>query len=1093
MPRRETVRHGHAARGALRTTKTGGALAENQTGSEAPRLTEEEWLREAAQNPAGLGELKRKLAEAKAKHGAPKKVAIVGGGMAGMTTAWELTHGENWDKEKNAPRFDVTVYQMGWRLGGKGASGRGDNGRIEEHGLHVWMGFYENAFRIVRDCYDELGQLREMDRRLGELSKARGEQVISARRRVFVRMTQGNTLSPAMRGWLRLAGDRRTLTDAAEKLVTASIEAGDASSRQEDRDSASNREASAWDTLQTKLARALRKPALRPLRGFPFEDWTDAFVPAPHVSLSIDDPYGLDTRTAEFWRAWTATFPPGAGMPGDPVDWDCNPFTLRRYYEQMLVMLRAVLLSATLVLRRDGSSATVTDEVTAFADAVDTLLTAAVSAAAPPAADGAADGAAVKTLADVLADATVNENVTKLFSVIGLRISLDTGLKCNEVARCVLDWIHATPAGIKGSNEYLGDRLRGYLPALVTLLAERGLVEPAEGAADRQQAAHRSRQGVETLTNLLARAADRMPQLARERLLARIERESRNALRRWRRGSNSGESSVQAPLGAAVDGVFRAFVEAAEAVPDGAPVRSELRKALRLLRKSSLTGLALLREGIALVDWLVDRYPDDAKDTYRVAGLLDAWITALRRELESAIAIDPLLERQWQLIGLVLAIVRGLWSDRLLTHPDGFDAIDHETTIGWLRRHKAPEGALTSPFINGLHDLAFANDAEGLAASQGIRGAMRMFFTYRGALFWKMRAGMGDVVFAPLYLVLAARGVKFKFFHRLDAIKVDRTSPQDPFLSHLTFHRQAKTKAGAPYRPLDHDGFWPSAPDKSQLVPDAAPSGRAGPIDLEDPDCAGMLVEPAVDNSDFDLCVLALPIAALDKVVGRDEGKRSKFDHGERCRWTEMFDRLKVTPTRAAQLWLTKPLHELGWHAPPTTLAGIDRPFDTWADMSQTLPTERWPSEGSPRSVAYFCGSLAESDADRKVAEPALREEFLAPAFLDHTLTRVWPGSRDASGVFDRSLFVGGTDSMALFVKANVHPSDRYTLSRPGTARWRISPLDVEFTNATIAGDWTDCGFNGGCVEAAVMSGRLASHALSLHPPLQAIVGFDHP
>ena len=47
-------------------------------------------------------------------------------------------------------RYDVTVYQPGWRLGGKGASGRGPADRVEEHGLHVWMGFYENAFALMR-------------------------------------------------------------------------------------------------------------------------------------------------------------------------------------------------------------------------------------------------------------------------------------------------------------------------------------------------------------------------------------------------------------------------------------------------------------------------------------------------------------------------------------------------------------------------------------------------------------------------------------------------------------------------------------------------------------------------------------------------------------------------------------------------------------------------------------------------------------------------------------------------------------------------------------------------------------------------------
>ena len=48
------------------------------------------------------------------------------------------------------------MYQRGWRLGGKGASSRGPHGRIEEHGLHIWLGSYENAFSMLRDCYTEI-------------------------------------------------------------------------------------------------------------------------------------------------------------------------------------------------------------------------------------------------------------------------------------------------------------------------------------------------------------------------------------------------------------------------------------------------------------------------------------------------------------------------------------------------------------------------------------------------------------------------------------------------------------------------------------------------------------------------------------------------------------------------------------------------------------------------------------------------------------------------------------------------------------------------------------------------------------------------
>src|ERR1700722_16027931 len=81
----------------------------------------------------------------------PIRVAVIGGGAAAVTAAFELTRPEH------NSRYQVTVYQAGWRLGGKGASGRGAAGRIEEHGLHIWFGCYENAFQIMRQCYAELG------------------------------------------------------------------------------------------------------------------------------------------------------------------------------------------------------------------------------------------------------------------------------------------------------------------------------------------------------------------------------------------------------------------------------------------------------------------------------------------------------------------------------------------------------------------------------------------------------------------------------------------------------------------------------------------------------------------------------------------------------------------------------------------------------------------------------------------------------------------------------------------------------------------------------------------------------------------------
>jgi uncharacterized protein with NAD-binding domain and iron-sulfur cluster len=77
-----------------------------------------------------------------------KKIAILGGGMAALSAAYQLTK-----TQALRDQHDVTVYQLGWRLGGKAASGRDSLGRNLEHGLHVWFGCYENAFQMLQELY----------------------------------------------------------------------------------------------------------------------------------------------------------------------------------------------------------------------------------------------------------------------------------------------------------------------------------------------------------------------------------------------------------------------------------------------------------------------------------------------------------------------------------------------------------------------------------------------------------------------------------------------------------------------------------------------------------------------------------------------------------------------------------------------------------------------------------------------------------------------------------------------------------------------------------------------------------------------------
>ncbi len=81
-----------------------------------------------------------------------QRVAVLGGGIGGLTAAWELQKTGN---------YDITVYQMGWRLGGKCATGRdASNGyRLEEHGIHGFLGSYYNALEMMNEVFEVLAAL----------------------------------------------------------------------------------------------------------------------------------------------------------------------------------------------------------------------------------------------------------------------------------------------------------------------------------------------------------------------------------------------------------------------------------------------------------------------------------------------------------------------------------------------------------------------------------------------------------------------------------------------------------------------------------------------------------------------------------------------------------------------------------------------------------------------------------------------------------------------------------------------------------------------------------------------------------------------
>jgi Flavin containing amine oxidoreductase len=107
-----------------------------------------------------------------------------------------------------------------------------------------------------------------------------------------------------------------------------------------------------------------------------------------------------------------------------------------------------------------------------------------------------------------------------------------------------------------------------------------------------------------------------------------------------------------------------------------------------------------------------------------------------------------------------------------------------------------------------------------------------------------------------------------------------------------------------------------------------------------------------------------------------------------------------------------------------------------------------------------------------------------AVALLAGRAVHLWPNAY-RSGHFDWSLLcgAGGLEGEARVDSqhwsATVDPSDRYVQSLPGTGTCRLRADESGVGNLALAGDWTNCGLNAGCLEAAVMSGLQAANVVT--------------
>lgn len=494
-----------------------------------------------------------------------------------------------------------------------------------------------------------------------------------------------------------------------------------------------------------------------------------------------------------------------------------------------------------------------------------------------------------------------------------------------------------------------------------------------------------------------------------------------------------------------------------------------------------------------------------AQDYSRIADLLDPFLDWARGLRARILVHDTETRRAFLLMDLTATCLRGLLRDGVPFHEDGLNALDRYDLREWLEKHgAAPESVWSGP-VRFLYDLAFAyegGDPEkpSFAAGTALRCIGRVFFTYKGAIFWKMQAGMGDTVFTPLYHVLARRGVRFEFFHRVKNLELsgDRRA-----VARIRIGRQATLKEGECYHPLRRscDGLecWPSEPLYDQLIEgemlSATRDSNGLPYNLESfwtpwPDRGEVVLEA---GRDFDVVVFGISLGSVpflcSELVAASE------------RWGNMVRYVQTTRTMGLQLWMKPNLRGLGWTQAPPVMDGYVNPMNTWADMSHLLPQECWPTDDAPGSISYLCGTVT-GDIPPQSDHEAPEREFrrareIARGWLESSAGGLWPSVTSPKGsesldwrqLVDPQRRDGAERLSAQFWKMNMDPSERYVLSARGSTRYRIKAGESGFDRLYVVGDWIDNGFNAGCIEAAVVSGLQGANALLGLPEDEGIIG----
>ena len=506
---------------------------------------------------------------------------------------------------------------------------------------------------------------------------------------------------------------------------------------------------------------------------------------------------------------------------------------------------------------------------------------------------------------------------------------------------------------------------------------------------------------------------------------------------------------------------------------------------------------------------------DRIEELARLLQNLLQWVRNLTGDL---IDDDPELMRIWCALDFATAVTLGMLQDGVVQFTEGggmtFDVsrINQYDFVEWLVLHGASQQLIYDfPAVKSMYDGPFAFfrgsvSSPNVEAGTALNIFLRLAFTSKENVMWRMQAGMGDTVFGPVYewcRKYFPNNVHFEFFSRVKNLKLAPAKPNDPISAPrpvvaIDIERQVPlAKDRSHYEPLiDVRGLscWPSEPlyDQLDLTLEQVAHLRhlhEKKIGLESDwtPWVGTL-ETKTIGDDFDQVLIAASLSSLPLFCPELISANPK--------WAAMLDQVGTVQTQAFQLWLKKTPAELGVTAQRVVSCYVE-PLDTFAVMNQALKREDWsnlPPEEQPKCVVYVCGAMPDSQNipptnSSYFPDSQWHKAFgSAQAYVLQNLQRLVPGAFDEHNQFDWNLLTApegwqGPKRLEYhYFRANIDTSERYVYALKGSSQHRLGADESGFENVYLTGDWIQNGMNIGFVEGAVISGIKAAQAITGEP-----------